>query len=129
MKRYMLVLIAGFLAHTPAILSQLSQEKIDTAAVSRIKDEGMNRSQVMEILSYLTDVHGPRLTWSPYYKQAAAWASDKLKEWGLQNVHNDNWAPLGKGWTLKEFSAHVVEPKTFPLMAYPKAWSPDFGSK
>ena len=109
--------------------SQPVPEKADAEAVKKIKDEAMNRSQVMEILSYLTDVHGPRLTWSPYYKQAGVWASGKLKEWGLENVHNDNWAPVGKGWTLKEFSAQVIEPKTFPIYAYPKAWSPGFGSK
>ncbi len=113
----------------PTAFAQMSAEKIDTATVSKIKDEGMNRSQVMEILSYLTDVHGPRLTWSPEYKQAAVWANGKLREWGLQNIHNDNFAPVGKGWTLKEFSAQVVEPKTFPIIAYPRAWSPAFGSK
>ena len=33
--------------------------------IERIKDEGMNRSQVMQTLSYLSDVIGPRLTASP----------------------------------------------------------------
>ena len=32
--------------------------------IVRIKDEGMNRSQVMQTLSYLSDVIGPRLTGS-----------------------------------------------------------------
>ena len=32
----------------------------------RIRDEGLNRSQVMQTLSYLTDVIGPRLTISPF---------------------------------------------------------------
>ena len=128
MKRLMSAL-AMFVVLAATAWSQMGQEKVDTSAVRRIKDEAMNRSQVMEILSYLTDVHGPRLTWSPYYKQAGVWASGKLKEWGLENIHNDNWAPVGKGWTLKEFSAQVIEPKTFPIYAYPKAWSPGFGSK
>ncbi len=128
MKRLMSA-VAMFVIFAATAWSQMGQEKVDADAVRKIKDEAMNRSQVMEILSYLTDVHGPRLTWSPYYKQAAVWASGKLKEWGLENIHNDNWAPVGKGWTLKEFSAQVIEPKTFPIYAYPKAWSPGFGSK
>src|SRR5690348_16826566 len=33
--------------------------------IARIRDEGLNRSHVMETLSYLTDVIGPRLTGSP----------------------------------------------------------------
>ena len=32
--------------------------------IARIKDEGLNHSQVMQTLSYLTDVIGPRLTGS-----------------------------------------------------------------
>ncbi|GJQ21906.1 MAG: hypothetical protein HBSIN02_22610 [Bacteroidia bacterium] len=101
-----------------------SQVFVDTSAIAKIKDEGMNRSQVMEILSFLTDVYGPRLTWSPEYREAGVWASGKLKEWGLQNVHFDNHGPVGKGWTLKRFSANVLGPRAFPVMAYPKAWSP-----
>lgn len=109
---------------TPFAVGQTASEKIDTAALARIKDEGMNRSQVMEIMSYLTDIYGPRLAWSPDYKEAATWVASKLKEWGLQNVEFENCGPVGKGWTLKKFSALAIEPKAFPLIAYPKAWSP-----
>ena len=48
--------------------------------VARIKDEGTNRSQVMQILSYLTDVIDPRLTGSPNMKRANEWTRDKLTE-------------------------------------------------
>ena len=34
-------------------------------AVSRIKAEGLTKSQVMDIAATLTDVHGARLTGSP----------------------------------------------------------------
>ena len=43
----------------------LTEEKADLAAIYKIKDEGLNRSQVMEILSYMTDVFGPCLSVSP----------------------------------------------------------------
>ena len=56
------MLLAGFVAN-----SQQAQEKVDSAAIAQIKEEGMNHSQVMEILSYLSDVYGPRLTGSPGY--------------------------------------------------------------
>ena len=92
--------------------------------IERIKDEGMNRSQVMQTLSYLSDVIGPRLTNSPGMKRANDWTKDQLTKWGLQNAHLDPWGPFGRGWTLKRFSAQVVEPLTIPLIAYPKAWSP-----
>jgi hypothetical protein len=92
--------------------------------IARIKDEGMNRSQVMQILSYLSDVIGPRLTGSPNLKRANEWTRDRLTEWGLQNAHLEAWGPFGRGWTLKTFNAQVTEPQAIPLIAYPKAWSP-----
>jgi carboxypeptidase Q len=92
--------------------------------IARIKEEGMNRSQVMQTLSYLSDVIGPRLTASPNAKRANEWTRDKLTAWGLQNAHLEAWGPFGRGWTLKHFSAQVVEPQDIPLIAYPKAWSP-----
>src|SRR5437773_9244651 len=92
--------------------------------IVRIKDEGMNRSQVMQTLSYLSDVIGPRLTASPNAKRANEWTRDRLTSWGLQNGHLEAWGPFGRGWTLKHFSAQVVAPQDIPLIAYPKAWSP-----
>ncbi|MBI2620378.1 MAG: M20/M25/M40 family metallo-hydrolase [Ignavibacteriales bacterium] len=123
MKRGFLILFVTVL-FASSVLTQTAPEKIDTAVISRIKDEGLNRSQVMEILSFLTDVYGPRLTWSPEYREAAQWASGKLNGWGLQNVHDDRFGPVGKGWTLKRFSANVLSPRAFPVIGYPKAWSP-----
>src|SRR5690242_19818698 len=96
--------------------------------VARIRDEGMNRSQVMQTLSYLSDVIGPRLTASPGMKRANEWTRDQLTKWGLQNAHLEAWGPFGRGWTLKRFSAQVTEPTAIPLIAYPKAWSPGLAS-
>ena len=92
--------------------------------IDRIKDEGLNRSQLMATLSYLTDVIGPRLTGSPGLKRANEWTCQTLNKWGLSNAHLEAWGPFGKGWTLKRFSAQVIEPQCIPLIAFPKAWSP-----
>ncbi len=92
--------------------------------IDRIKEEGLKHSQVMSTLSYLTDVIGPRLTGSPGMKRANEWTKSKLGEWGLENGNLESWGPFGRGWTLKRFSAQVVEPQCIPLIAYPKAWSP-----
>ncbi|MCX6135497.1 MAG: M20/M25/M40 family metallo-hydrolase [Ignavibacteriales bacterium] len=124
MKRSFFFVFAALVLATAIAVSQPARPFVDTTAIAAIKDEALKRSEVMQTLSYLCDVYGPRLTWSPEYKQAAQWTSGKLKEWGLQDVHYENWAPVGKGWTLKRFSAQVLGPKAFPLIAYPKAWSP-----
>src|SRR6185436_1618386 len=59
--------------------------------IVRIREEGLNRSQVMQTLSYLTDVIGPRLTGSPNLKRANEWTRDKLTAWGLTNAHLEPW--------------------------------------
>ena len=84
----------------------------------------MNHSQVMQTLSYLTDVIGQRLTGSPSLRRANEWTRDTLTKWGLQNAHLEAWGPFGRGWVLKSFSAQVSEPYDIPLIAYPKAWAP-----
>src|SRR5882672_5949200 len=94
--------------------------------ISRIRNEGLNHSQVMQTLSYLSDVIGPRLTGSPNLKRANDWTRDKLTSWGLTNAHLEAWGPFGRGWSLKRFSAQVVEPQAIPLIGYPAAWSPGF---
>ncbi|MDT7809201.1 MAG: carboxypeptidase [Acidobacteriota bacterium] len=109
---------------TPAATQPQAQATPTPDVIERIKDEGLNRSQLMRTLEYLTDVIGPRLTGSPALKRANNWTRDRLNEWGLQNAHLEPWGPFGRGWTLKRFSAEVVEPQAFPLLAYPRAWSP-----
>lgn len=107
-----------------------AQQSITTSVIdpndpiTRIKEEGLKRSHVMETMSYLTDVIGPRLTGSPNMKRANDWTRDQLTKWGLQNAQLDPWGPFGRGWELKSFSAEVIAPQAIPLIAYPKAWSP-----
>lgn len=68
----------------PAFLS--AQKQVDLATIERIKTEATERSQVMAIMSWLTDVHGPRLTGSPITRAAGDWAAESLREWGVANV-------------------------------------------
>jgi len=46
--------------------------------IAKIRDEGLNRSQIVQTLSYLSDVIGPRLTASPNMKRANEWTRDTL---------------------------------------------------
>ena len=100
------------------------RDRVDLDAIARIKDEALQRSQVMDVISYLTDVYGPRLTASPNLKNAGDYAVGKLKEWGVGNPHLESWGPFGKGWSNERFSAHVTAPQPYPLIGYPKAWTP-----
>jgi hypothetical protein len=33
------------------------------------------------------------------------------------------WGPFGRGWSNEKFTARVVSPSSYPLIAYPGAWS------
>src|SRR6476619_5391006 len=127
-RRYAAIVLLVIFVMSPASL--LAQTAAQAPApdpndpIVKIKDEGTNRSQVMQTLSYLSDVIGPRLTASPGMKRANEWTRDQLTKWGLQNAHLESWGPFGRGWVLKDFSAELIEPQAIPLIAYPKAWSP-----
>ncbi len=60
--------------------------------IDKIREEGLGKnSQVMQTLSYMTDVIGSRLTNSPGMKRTNEWRRDKMKEWGMQNAHLEAW--------------------------------------
>lgn len=107
---------------TAAISS--AEERVDLAAISKIKSEGFENSQVMDLLFYLTDVHGPRLTNSPNYQAASRWCVTKLQEWGLERARLESWGTFGRGWATQRFSIEMTEPQYLNIIAYPKAWTP-----
>ena len=112
------------LAMSTTLSAQTPAEKIDTVVIDKIKEEGLQRSKVMDSISYLTDVHGPRLTGSPLTKIAGEWTKERLSQWGLENAHLESWGPFGRGWTLESSSVSLVEPHFTALIAHPKAWTP-----
>jgi len=99
------------------------QPKLDLGIVSRIKTEAYDHSKVMDHLSWLSDVYGPRLTASPEFFQAAEWAAGRLREIGLSNVHLESWGPFGRSWSIEQWSVEMVEPRYAVLIATPLAWT------
>lgn len=97
-------------------------DKIDYEMLTRIRDEGLNRSQIMDTVSWLADVHGPRMTGSPGYRQAAEWAAKKMTDLGFSNVHFEKWK-FGKGWQLKKFYASMTDPQVMPIIGTVRAWT------
>jgi hypothetical protein len=101
----------------------LAQDRVDLGIVDRIKEEAFNHSKVMDHLYQITEVRGPRLTWSSGYQEAANWAAAELKRMSLENVHLEKWAPVGRSWTLQQASVELTEPRFQVLNAMPLAWS------
>jgi carboxypeptidase Q len=122
MKRLSLVCLLMSLA-VAIPHAQPSPETLDLGMIAKIRDEGLKRSQVMDHISWLSDVYGPRLTGGPGIRQAADWTLKKFTEWGLVNPHLETF-PFGKGWSLVRFSAHLIEPQVEPLIGFPGSWTP-----
>ncbi len=101
-----------------------AQEKVDLSMIHRIKAEAFENSQVMDHLFYLSEVYGPRLNNSPGHRAAAQWLMERMKSYGMTNVHLEKWGPFGQSWKLTNFSAHLIEPQYQPLIGVPLAWTP-----
>jgi carboxypeptidase Q len=97
--------------------------QVDLRVVDRIKGEAFDRSEVMEHVRYLTDVHGPRLSGSPQYEEAATWAVSRLTSYGVSNARLDRWGPFGRSWSLEQYSVEQIAPQSMSLHAAPLAWS------
>ncbi|HJS74734.1 MAG TPA: hypothetical protein VJ921_10630 [Vicinamibacteria bacterium] len=63
-----------------------SETAADLETVARIKMEGFQRSQVMEVLFYLTDLYGPRLHSSKNLDDANMDVYDHVREEDLKQA-------------------------------------------
>jgi carboxypeptidase Q len=122
MKRLFVVVCACVAIEVVALAGQPT-ERVDTAAIAKIRTEGLEKSQVMDTMFWLTDRYGPRLTGSPYFEEAGDWAVKTLQSYGVENVHKERWK-FGRGWTLTSFHATMTEPRVAPMIGAVKAWSP-----
>jgi hypothetical protein len=103
---------------------QPATETLDLDMYQRIRDEGLNRSHVMEFATALMDGIGPRLTGSPNLKKANEWTRDTLTKIGLENAHLEDWGEFGLGWQQINTWAHMVVPDTAILIVQATPWSP-----
>jgi hypothetical protein len=91
---------------------------------AKIRKEGMENSQIMRTMHFLTDVYGPRLTGSPNHKNAAEWAIKQMASWGFDNAHLEPWDFGHVGWLNERASGHVISPYKDPLVFEVLAWTP-----
>jgi carboxypeptidase Q len=115
-------LVLALLAAAP-LYPQDRSDRPDLSLVGRIKTEAFDNSRVMDTLGYLTDVYGPRLTGSPEFHEAAEWVVKRLAGYGVENAHLEKWGPFARGWSLKQASVEMLEPRYATLDAQPLAWS------
>jgi hypothetical protein len=113
---------ASALAQGQALVGAATNPDPDIQA--KIRKEGMENSQIMRTMHFLTDVYGPRLTGSPNHKAAAEWAIKQMASWGFDNAHLEPWDFGHPGWLNERASGHVISPYKEPLVFEVLAWTP-----
>jgi carboxypeptidase Q len=96
----------------------------DLEFTTRLRQEEYDYSQVMELMSHLTDNIGARLTGSPDMKKANEWTRDEFIKWGLANAHQEPWGPFGRGWAYQLCEVRMISPDYMQFLALPEAWTP-----
>jgi carboxypeptidase Q len=95
-----------------------------TDVEQKVISETKSHSEIMANLTYLSDVIGPRLTGTTALKKANDWTAEKMKSYGLTNVHLESWE-LPEGWERGYARGRVIEPDNQrPLQLASQAWSP-----
>ncbi len=115
--------LIALLGGTPTA-AQESVWSVDLDIIAKIREEGLQHSQLPNTLSYMTDVLGARLTNSDDMKRAQAWAIDEMERIGLANAHREPFMDYGVSWDTEYVSIHMMEPDYAPLVGYPIAHTP-----
>ncbi len=95
----------------------------------KVIEEAKKGSEALANLTYLCDEIGPRLTGSANLKRANDWAADRMRAYGLSNVHHEGWS-VPEGWERGPAHARLIEPNTgVHLSVAAMGWSPGTNGK
>ncbi len=100
-----------------AVRSSALSETVEAEVVASLRDEGFQRSQVMEFAHVLTDLYGPRYANSPSYDGAARWARETFESFGLEAAV-EPWGEFGYAWENHYTSVHLTAPRYQPVIGY-----------
>jgi len=118
MKNFTLISFLLIIFNCLPLFAQTSDENL-----AKINTEGFQRSEVMQIITDLTDLYGPRLTGTHEYYRAAQWAKKSLEDWGLDKVRLEPYCDDCMGWEVKSFNIEMTAPTYMKIEAYPYAWT------
>jgi carboxypeptidase Q len=121
---FTVALVLAAVGSHAADVQQPSTESIDLSAYNAIREEGLQRSHIMDYAGGLIDGIGPRLTGSPNMAKANAWTRDQLTKMGCVNAHLEDWGEFGIGWQQLNTWVRMTEPDTAVFMAQATPWSP-----
>jgi len=80
-----------------------------TALDQKLMAAVKTKPEIITNLTYLSDMIGPRLTGSAGLKKANDWAAEKMKAYGLENVHLEPYE-IPVGWERGTATGRLIEP-------------------
>jgi len=92
------------------------------AIAARLAGSIVVAGHAFDYLRDLTDTYGPRLTGSPSYARAAAWAAETFKRAGVDSVAFEE-VPIANGWERHDAVSRIVAPLDRPLHVLAAPWS------
>src|SRR5260370_14743821 len=120
---------AAIVLFTPWLIGENPKPADTTAAPAEALDkqilaEAKSASEIMANLGYLTDIIGPRLTVAASLKRANDWTAERMKAYGLENVHLEPWE-IPVGWERGTATAPMLEPQPGrPITIASSGWTP-----
>jgi hypothetical protein len=129
MKRTARWMIALFVFVPLLVLAQSGRPQVDWDTVAKIREEGLQHSQVMDVVGYMTDVIGTRLTLSQDMNRAHEWAKKKFAEVGLENITLEPFMDYGVPWDSEYISLHMIEPTYQMMVGFPLSHTPGTNGK
>jgi hypothetical protein len=120
----MLAIVLVLVATSHSLPLSTAQAGADWDTIAKIREEGLQRSQVMDIAGTIVDVLGARLTNSEHMKRAQAWVKGKMEQLGLENVAIEPFMDYGVTWDNDYFSLHMLEPDYQPMTGFPLTHTP-----
>src|SRR5690242_876729 len=108
---------------TPTMPGLFQADALPRTDATRILQEIAAHSQAFSNLEEMCDTIGPRLTGSDNLRRAQAWAMDKLKAYGAENVHEEAY-DFGPSWTRGTDSARLLTQNHQVLQIAALGWTP-----
>src|SRR5262245_8650736 len=125
LRNFLLVVVLATAGAGVSIQGQTTRVAPDATALDKqVMAEAKRGSEIMANLTYLCDEIGPRLTGSTALTRANQWTAEKMKAYGLSDVHLESWS-LPEGWERGPATARLIEPNNgVPLSLASMGWTP-----
>ncbi|MFK7742393.1 MAG: M20/M25/M40 family metallo-hydrolase [Planctomycetota bacterium] len=97
-------------------------DPISVEQADAIHDQGIRKSQVHRFLRDMTGQIGHRLTGSPNFTKACAWAKGEFEKMGLE-VELEKWDEWPTVWSRGEWVGRIEQPIELDMYVATEAWT------